>query len=239
LDNKKMNNFDILENKRKHIRRYSDRVPDKEIIDRILWKSWKTSPSKNNAMPYEINVWGPDKRGEKIKIHSLCVRNHRNVEEKAADDKLSVHSYEYIHKGAQNPDYEHIKLNPYLFTIHSRLSKPNKFYQKKIEIETHFFDQQYESYINRIIDSVAVEVGLFAQNFTNYALEEGLDISYNSCFKRDPKLWHELVLPIKYRPILMITCGYGELYRRQDLKDKNKMPEEDRKPDSKDIIKWI
>ncbi len=43
---------------------------------------------------------------------------------------------------------------------------------------------------------------------------------------------------IKTRPILMISCGYGKRYRRQDL-ELNDKTDWDLKPDSKDIIKWI
>lgn len=229
-----MNTFDLLETKRNHIRKYSDKIPNKEIIDRVLWKAWKTSPSKNNAMAYQVNVWGPDKRHEKIKIHSLCVKNHKDAEDRAVERNLAQRTQ----MGAENPFYEHIKYNPYLFTIHSRLSKPNKFYERKIG-SGHFFDQQYESYIDRIVDSVAVEVGLFAQNLTNYLLEEGLDISYNSCFKRKPELWQDLGLPIEHRPILMMTCGYGAIYRRDYLKFSGQGPEDDKKPEYNDIVKWI
>ena len=31
---------------------------DKEIVERALYKAWKTSTSKNNAMAYEVVVWG-------------------------------------------------------------------------------------------------------------------------------------------------------------------------------------
>ena len=76
-----MNHFDLLETKRKHVRRYSDKIPPIEIIEKSLWKAWKTSPSKNNAMAYQVLVWGPDKILEKEAIHSLCVKNHKDAED--------------------------------------------------------------------------------------------------------------------------------------------------------------
>ena len=43
-----MNYFDTLEKKRQHVKKYDmNRIPPKEIIERALWKAWKTTPGKN------------------------------------------------------------------------------------------------------------------------------------------------------------------------------------------------
>jgi len=229
-----MNYYDLLETKRKHVKIYGNKVPPKSIIANALWKAWKTSPSKNNAMAYQALVWGPDKILEKEAIHSLCVESHKGAEERGVKRRLAT----ITQKGKPNPYYEHIKLNPYLITIHSRVSKPNRYYEEKIK-EGHFYDQGFEKYIELIIDSVSVEVGLFLANLTVYLLEAGLDISYNSCFVREVEGWHKVGLNyVKTRPISMITCGYAERYRRQDLKESGKEVW-DIKPDVNDIIKWI
>ena len=56
-----MNTFNLLE-KRRHVREYrTDKHPSYEIIEKLLWKTWKTTPSKNNFMPYNCYVLGPDK----------------------------------------------------------------------------------------------------------------------------------------------------------------------------------
>ena len=232
-----MKHFDLLETKRKHVKIYSDKVPPKELVEKALWKAWKTSPSKNNAMAYQVLVWGPDKKEEKIKIHSLCVKAHKQAEERGvADERLP--KITKTQGGVPNPYYEHIKLNPYLFTIHSRISTPNRFYAGQ-EKTGHFYDQGYEHLIETIVDSVAVEVGIFAANLTNYLLESGLDISYNSCFRRRPKEWHKVGLDmVEHRPIVMMTCGYAKRYRIEDLKDWKKETW-DVKPPTRDIIKWM
>ncbi len=229
-----LKHFDLLETKRKHVRKYSDKIPEKQLIENALWKAWKTTPGKNNAMAYEVLVWGPDMHVHKEAIHSLCVKSHKRAEERAIEKKLATKTQE----GEQNPFYEHVKHNPYLLTIHSRIAKPNPFYELKIK-DGHFYDQAYEEYIPKIVDSVAVEVGIFAANLTNYLLESNLDMSYNSCFKRDVKSWHDVGLTmVKQRPILMISIGYAEQYRRDLLKEwgKDKL---DYKPDIKDIVRWL
>ena len=233
-----MNYFDTLEKKRSHVKRYDmTRIPPKEMIERALWKAWKTTPSKNQSMAYQCLVWGPDKEMHKEAIHNLVTKSHRAVEVKAVKEGLSKKIQEG--KGQfPNPYYEHVAFNPYLFTIHSRVSTPNKFYQRQVE-KGHFYDQGYEHLFEQIIDSVSVEVGHFCSNLGYYLLEEGLDISYNSCFRRRPEEWHKVGLTmVKTRPIAMITCGYASRYRRQDLKARGQ-EEDDRRPEIDEIVKWI
>lgn len=226
-----MNTFELLETKRKHVRRYKDIVPDKAIIDKVLYKAWKTTPSKNNSMAYQCLVWGPDKKQEKENIWKVVTKSHHEVEKKAVEEGLA----ETTQKGVPNPYYEHVKFNPYLFTIHARLSTPNPYYKRMVR-RGHFYDQGHIEYMDKIIDATAVEVGLFVQNLTNYLLEEGLDMSYNSCFRRSIKEWHKVGLDmITTRCYIMVSCGYGERYRRQEIGAHN----EDLKPEQKDIIKWI
>ena len=233
-----MKHFDLLEQKRKHVKTYSKKIPPKELIERALWKAWKTSPSKNNAMAYQALVWGPDKELEKIAIHSLVVKCHADVEDKAVADGQATKTQGAKVGGYENPYYRHIRENPYLITVHSRLSTPNKFYQRQVETG-HFYDQGFKSHIEKIVDSVAVEVGIFIANLTNYLLEEGLDISYNSCFKRRPEEWHKVGLKmVDTRPIVMLSCGWGKRYRYEDLREL-KLQHEDIKPKIGDIIKWI
>ena len=231
-----MNYFDTLEKKRNHVKTYSEKIPPKKLIEQALWKAWKTSPSKNNAMAYEVLVWGPDKELEKAAIHSLVVKNHKHAEDRAVEKKLMNKTQGAKLGVVENPYYRHVKENPYLITIHSRIAKPNKFYEEQIKTG-HFYDQAYNP--EDIIDSVAVEVGIFAANLTNYLLEEGLDMSYNSCFKRDIKDWHKVGLyMVKQRPITMISCGYAKRYRRDDLKDRGQETW-DVKPEIGEIVKWI
>ena len=72
-----MNYFDTLEKKRQHVKKYDmNRIPPKEMIERALWKAWKTTPGKNNAVPYQVLVWGPELSIHKEAIHSLVVKSH-------------------------------------------------------------------------------------------------------------------------------------------------------------------
>ena len=151
---------------------YSDKKVDRELVEQALYKAWKTTPGKNNAMAYQALVWGPDKQEEKNKIYSLCTKSHKAAEQRAVDKGLNTRIQD-----EPNPFYYHIKDNQYLITMHGRKSTPNKFYQEQVELG-HFYDQAHDT--ENIIDSVSVEIGLFLGNLGYYLLEQGLDISYNS-----------------------------------------------------------
>ena len=43
---------------------------------------------------------------------------------------------------------------------------------------------------------------------------------------------------VEQRPITMLSCGYAERYRRQDLIDRKK-ESWDLKPEINEIVKWI
>ena len=209
---------------------YSDKKVDRKLIEQALYKAWKTTPGKNNAMAYQALVWGPDKQEEKNKIYSLCTKSHKAAEQRAVDKGLNTRIQD-----EPNPFYYHIKDNQYLISMHGRKSTPNKFYQEQVELG-HFYDQAHD--IENIIDSVSVEIGLFLGNLGYYLLEQGLDISYNSTFSRFIEDWHKLGLMIEQRPISMISIGYAKRYRKEEL-DKHGKLEWDKKPDMKDIVKFV
>ena len=225
-----MNYFETLEQKRNHVMFYSDKKVDRKLIEQALYKAWKTTPGKNNALAYQALVWRPDKQEEKNKIYSLCTKSHKAAEQRAVDKGLNTRIQD-----EPNPFYYHIKDNQYLITMHGRKSTPNKFYQEQVELG-HFYDQAHD--IENIIDSVSVEIGLFLGNLGYYLLEQVLDISYNSTFSRFIEDWHKLGLMIEQRPISMISIGYAKRYRKEEL-DKHGKLEWDKKPDMKDIVKFV
>ena len=105
-----------------------------------------------------------------------------------------------------------------------------------------FFDQAWPERVENFIDTSAIEVGMFLQNLSTYLLEQGIDISYTSCFFRDIKKWHEAGLTeADYRPICLMYIGYSKLYRKDDpyVKSAAKFNRSDIKPEYKDMVKWV
>ena len=67
---------DILKN-RKHVLEFTDEVPSKELIDSLLQRTWKVTPSKNNFMAYTIHVV-TDKDKRKA-IYNMCISNEKQL----------------------------------------------------------------------------------------------------------------------------------------------------------------
>ena len=229
---KSKSHFDLLEG-RHHVFEYNDEIPPKEIIDKSLYKAWKTTPSKNNAMPYKVFVYGPDQKQKKKKVWEMVVQNHRRAEIRAVERGEATKT----EGGVPNPFYRHIKYNPYLFCIHCQPREPNPFYARQVE-EGMFFDQAWPSRVNRFIDTTAVEVGMFIQNLSTYLLEYNVDVSYTSCFFRDIEEWKAVGLTeAEYRPVILMSAGYSKTYRKDKAYVKYGL--RDTKPEYKDMIQWI
>ena len=227
-----MSTFDLLE-KRRHVRKYkTDKHPPKELIEKLLWKTWKTTPSKNNFMPYNVHVLGPDKVDEKVLVWNKSVANHVKMEDEAVRD-----GYNSKVQGFANPYYEHVKYNSYLLVFSSRVcEKPNAYYERQIKTG-HFAEQLYPEWVERIVDTAATEVGMFISNMSMYCLEENIDVSYTSCFPRDIKKWTDIPY-VEYRPLLFMSLGYADRYRYEDLEERGEL-QDDIKPDIDKVIKWI
>lgn len=238
-----MNSLELLE-KRKHVQSYDmNRHPPKETIEKVLWKAWKVTSSKNKMMPYSIFILGPDREWAKHLVYERVVQNHADAEYKAAKagkedapdfvEDINEFSKPFFEK--PNKDYFHIKQNSYLIVITSRVvKKTNAFNERQRRCNRrggkNFFDQMHESHVDRIKDMASVEVGMFAQNLTTFCMEEEIDISYCSCFQRDIKKWAELPF-VKYQPRLLVSLGYGDRYRAT--------PIDHLRPEPEEIIKWI
>lgn len=227
-----MKHFDLLEG-RHHVREYSVKIPPKELIDKALWKAWKTTPSKNNAMPWKVFVYGPTHHKQKELVHKMVYENHVDAEKRAVKRGQA----DKTESGEPNPFYEHIRRNPYLFCIHAQPREPNEFYKRRVRLGM-FFDQAWPERVDKYIDVSAVEVGMFLQNLSSFLLEEKIDVSYTSCFIRNIKKWQEVGLThAEYRPIMLMSAGYSKVYRKDVYSVKHGLP--DIKPEFDQMIEWV
>ena len=238
---KKRNIFDTLE-ERHHVLRYKDKNIDDDLLAKLLFKAWKISPSKNNFMPYTVNVLGPGDKKKRL-IYDKVVRNHKYYDEKGlrtdtkANPKMKV---EYNFE--PNPAYRHVLENSHLLIFASRVCpEPNVFYRDKVKFEGHYAEQCEKSMVRDIAESTSFEVGLFAQALTALCIEQGIDVSYCACLPKNetrwmdtPWLWYDEGLAKIH---VIMSVGYGDYYRHEWLKEQGNFTR-DRKPPAQDIIKW-
>ena len=137
----KMTQLQLL-NKRQHVMAYdTDDVPEKQLIEDLLWKAWKVTPSKNNFMPYHCNVLGPERVAEKHSIWMKSVKNKKEINEANIKD----------HKeDGYNPYFEHLSTAPYLLVFTQRVCEPNEYYRKTIE-KGDYYEQIHEDQILSLI----------------------------------------------------------------------------------------
>ena len=169
-----MDQLELLD-KRRHCMSFTDTPPDKALIEKILWKSWKVTPSKNSFMPYHVNVLGPDKAAEKKSIWQKSQNNN---------DTMNAKNFGAPSSTENNRFFEHLSSAPYLLVFSQRVCEPNGFIAKNVEGGA-YYEQMHEDEVNNNMQSVSVEVGMFHSNLTAFALEEGLDTSCILCFPTD------------------------------------------------------
>ena len=241
-----MSIFDTME-KRHHVIKYKpDVIPDKIIRD-LLYKAWKISPSKNNFMPYHVNVIGPDKQTEKDIIYDKVVNNHKFYDQLGlAKDTEANPQMKMEYEFKKNPNYYHVKYNSHLLVYSQRVCpQPNKFYQRMVKEKGHFAEQCELDQVETTAESTSFEVGLFASNLTALCIEKGIDVSYTAClpkaidkWKDTPYLWYDKEKQVAKIHSLM-SIGYGDYYRYEWLKDIKAEEGEDVKPEADAVIKWI
>ena len=237
-----MSIFDTME-KRHHVIKYKpEPVPDRLMKD-LLYKAWKISPSKNNFMPYQVNVIGPNHQEEKTKMWNMVVGNHKFYEKIGNEtaNKHLAHKYKF----EINPNYEHVRYNSHLLVFTSRVCpEPNEYYKRMVQKRGHYAEQCEVDQVLDCAEATSVEVGLFASHLSGLCIENGVDTSFCACIRKNVNLWKEF--PYLWydkenqhaRVLLIMSVGYGEDYRYQWLR-KERASTEDIKPEYYEIIKWI
>jgi hypothetical protein len=223
--------FNTLQ-KRKHVIDYSkDDIPSKETVNDILWHAWKTTPSKQNMMPYQISVYGPEHEKAKDAAWSKVAGNHHAYEVYGTKKgRIKEPSY------AINPYYSHIQNTPWLLIFQHRVcTYTSPFYEKQIE-RGHYMEQMYR---DEVVGSrvVSFEAGLFASNVTAMCLEKDIDVSYCGCWPYLSSEWED-VPGVNENLIILMTLGKGSYYRRQRLEEQNQS-HLDYKTAYEDIVKFI
>lgn len=215
----------ILE-KRKYVMDYNKTITiDKSIINDLLYKAWKVTPSKNNFMPYKVHVVGPKQAGTKHKIYKKCLAN-----ESRGDDTDAKRRYTKDNL----PNYRNILSCSHLlvFTLRHE-SDPNPF-QKWLIDRGHNYPAADENRIHECYSIAMLEVGLFAAAFGALCLEQDIDNSFTGCFPSELKKWQDIPF-VDQTPLLLMTVGKGEVYRR-DIIQYTEHEKDDWKPNFEKVV---
>ena len=130
----------------------TDKIPEKNLIDSLLKKTFEIVPSKQSLVPYKIIVLGPDSKLKK---------------------EMKDASLTYF-----QPAYE--LDSPYLIVFTERkITKVSPSVQRRIW-KKHPYEKIMN--IGSALIEKSVEVGMFATIFTELCLEKELSLGYTECF---------------------------------------------------------
>lgn len=202
-------------------------IPE-SLIDSILQRTWKITPSKNNFMPYKVHVIGPKHQELKDEVYLKCLKN-----EEKSDTIPNVESVRYSNS---KPNFWNIISCSYLLIFTQRVEdKPNP-YQEHL-IKNGFNYEQVELDASKSYTNAVLEIGMFANNFSALCLEHDLDVSYTLCIRKELSSWKDKRFKfLKQNPIFVMTIGKGLVFR-QDTKDP--LEKQDLKPDYERIVNFV
>jgi hypothetical protein len=217
----------ILEN-RKCVREYDTNADIPEtLINSLLRRTWKVTPSKNQFMPYTVHVLGPKHQDYKNSVYLKCL---------STENDQCPNVIPEIYQSAL-PIYANILSCSYLLIFTMRLEdKPNNYQKRKIS-QGFYFEPLSELGLKDIESSTSVEVGMFSDTFSALCIEQGLDVSYTLCFKKNLGHWKDLPF-ITRRPIFLMTVGKGKIYHRDHLIARN-VHLDHLRPDYERIVNFV
>ncbi len=199
--------------KRRHVLEFKDKIPDKELVNSLLQRTWKVTPSKNNFMAYTVHVF--TSKSTKNLIYNMCNANEKQLNANSTTEG----------------QYQCILTAPYVLLFTQRLEdKPNKKQQHLID-KGVYYEAVDPNELANMYDTCCIEVGMFAKTLTGLCLENDLDVSYTKCFSQDCKDWIETLPFINRHPIMIMSIGKGKKYRERKL--------DDLRPNFERIINWV
>jgi len=153
-----------LLSRRKQVEWFKDDVfPEKELVESLLEKTYELVPSKQNLMPYEVLVLGPDKIDEKKELFDLS----KNTQSKESSFTNSYHNKQL--------------LAPYVLVFTQRLAFPPNLHVQNLILKGREYQEcnvhSYKKYKN----IPAIEIGMFMLTLSCLCLENNIDVSYTAC----------------------------------------------------------
>lgn len=213
-----MNSLEKIYESKKQIRVYDEtKVPDKELVQKLITKTYSLTPSKQNLMPFKIFVLGPDCNQEKQELYNITTNTNAKVKHNRA--VFAPYVLVFTHRLVDDMN-------------EAVLSRSKKGHTQSVCNPEKFMDK------GPFVQS-SIEVGMYSSILSGLCLENKLEISYLKCFKSwyskdaDKGVWERLPF-IKYTPLLLMSIGYRDEKRNWDLNH-----EKEYKPNVDNIINFL
>jgi hypothetical protein len=221
-------------------------VPDLHLIKQSLYEAWNTTPSKQNFMPYNIFVLGPeDKKIKELIYYKALVREYfTNSDRYDIDESDPVEIEKAMLKHRTTVQYINFKTAPYIVICTQRVETKSNPFNQSLTDRGWNFEQTDASWQNdpkaknRAQGLMFLEVGMFVQSFSNLCLMHGIDVSYTRCLPVTMDFWSEPEFSfLENPPQFIMTIGKGKVSRREFYPDANHGI--DYRPDFERVVKFI
>lgn len=206
----------------------TDAKVDPKIIENVFKEAIRTTPSKQNMMPYKVHVIGPDHSNIKQAIAKKAKQKEDSCNNPAVAPLRQADSYQT----------SNITTAPYVFIFTQRVeTNPSPWYINLMKKGWNF-EQTNPKRPSKAERTSMIETGMFAYAISNLFLQAGLDISYTRCFDCNLTHWSESEFSFLDMPVwLIMTVGKGKIYRRKS--NPNLTFDNDHKPNWDKVINFI
>jgi len=224
----------------------TEKIPESFMIKQSLYEAWSTTPSKQQFMPYNIFVLGPDDKKIKELIYYKALVNEYKTNTPRYDvDESDVVALEKLMVEQRDiPLYANLKTAPYVLICTQRVEDQISPYNKNRTSLGFNFEQTDSAWQtdpkrkNRGQGLAMLEIGMFVQSFANLCLKNNIDISYTRCLPTTMDFWTDPEFSfLENPPQLIMSAGFGKNYRRES----NTLISHavDYRPDFERVVKFI
>lgn len=231
--------FPILE--RRQYYSFTNKIPPKELIEKILKQAIFATPTKNDQYTFKVKVFGPDYTKEKIEAlsHTACIDNA------AISNDLKERFTKLYQSHIQSPQQEMYNLVKQEYEnseksrggdricFNTQICAPwilrfdivSKFWRDGHEmVEVERDGKKYSDF--EINDRPQIGIGMYAINVANIAKHHGLDSSFTACINF-PKYNTQLFEGKNSKEVpFVLSLGYGK-HRKGRAPEKRKILPED------------
>ena len=209
-------NIEELYKKRFHTKYFNEEIPDRDLIESIISKTYELVPSKQLLVPYKVEVLGPERKKDIVRVREFCM-NHTGehyLSDKGTVQMLAPYLLLFTTR--------HIKEEEISEAMRERLSKNRGSY--------HSIRSPH-----KITATHHVEVGMFAAILTGLCMENGVSTAYSMCMPgQKHEAWHEIHDIIKGKLLFIMSLGYTDMTEPRPWVVSGK----EHKPPLKNVIKF-
>jgi hypothetical protein len=224
----------------------TEKIPALFMIKQSLYEAWSTTPSKQQFMPYNIFVLGPDDKKIKELIYYKAVVNEYKTNSSRYDvDESDVMALEKAMTSQRDiPLYANLKTAPYVLICTQRVEdQPTPYVKHRTSLGFNFEQTDLSWQVdpkrkNRAQNTALLEIGMFVQSFANLCLKHNIDISHTRCLPTTMDFWTEPEFSfLKNPPQLIMSAGFGKDYRREMFDEITHAI--DYRPDFERVVKFL